>query len=114
MGQCPCARTGQAGLRNFTVPGGKLTVCGIAGILRMPGCTEQITKEQIEALLLGVQHRGGDATGIAVMNGDELAFHKKDEIAWKYVLSQGFKDFIEGNLHEDTSCVILHTRYATV
>jgi predicted glutamine amidotransferase len=86
-------------------------MCGIAGILRVGD--EPITPEQVKTLLIGVQHRGGDATGIALMNGGELHYHKKDEIAWKFCATPETDRFLKTHLTKTTDVVILHTRAAT-
>jgi asparagine synthetase B (glutamine-hydrolysing) len=83
-------------------------MCGIAGILRLTD--KPINQEQIKSLLLGIEERGGDATGIAMMTDGKLTVHKNDAIAWQYLSQKGFKDYIEENLKPTTQSVILHTR----
>lgn len=83
-------------------------MCGIAGIARLG--TEPITREQIVQLLLGIEHRGGDATGIAMMTGNTLSWYKHDEIAWRFVKSQGFAEYLKKHLTPETQTVLLHTR----
>lgn len=87
-------------------------MCGIAGVLKLG--QEPISPDMLTSLLLGIQHRGGDATGIAMMTGNRLTVHKKDEIAWKYVASEGYKNYLRENLTDQTHAVILHTRAWTV
>lgn len=65
-------------------------------------------------LLVGNQHRGIDATGIAVAQADgSIEVYKKDDPAWKFVADEKFDKFLEEYLVEDTWAVLLHTRAAT-
>lgn len=89
-------------------------MCGIAGLMRVGPNAEPISIGQIQSLLVSLQHRGSDATGIALMNGNKIVVHKSPEIAWKYVTSRGFSDFIHDNLSDETRTCLLHTRAATI
>jgi asparagine synthetase B (glutamine-hydrolysing) len=88
-------------------------MCGIAGIKRFG--PEPIREEQLRFLLCSLEHRGADATGIALVNpGDpEIHVHKSDMAASQYVTSRAFEKFLEQYLKEDTETVLLHTRFAT-
>lgn len=87
-------------------------MCGIGGIIRYG--KEPITEEMIALLLTGNEHRGNDATGIALsqMDGSVQVFKKK-EMAWKFVEGKDYDEFLNKNLKPDTWGAILHTRYAT-
>lgn len=88
-------------------------MCGICGVYKFPD-GEPITEDQIKALLLGVQHRGGDATGIALQQPDgKVAVWKNDDIAHKAIVSNSFETFLKKHLKEDTLSFIGHTRAAT-
>ena len=86
-------------------------MCGIAGVKRFGDAP--ITVDQIRVLLCSLQHRGTDATGIALMKGDKILVHKNDDEAWRYVSSKSFSDFIDTNLTDDVDTALLHTRAAT-
>ena len=87
-------------------------MCGIAGIHRFGKAP--IDPDAIEPLLLAIEHRGMDATGIALMNGKELHVLKNDVPAWKFVAEKGFTAFLNEFFDENlTDTVLLHTRAAT-
>lgn len=88
-------------------------MCGIGGFRRFGD--QPITRDQIELLMVSLQHRGNDATGIAIMNPGEKTVRvcKGDEPAWNFMKTQTFGKFIEAHLHEDTNIVLVHTRAAT-
>lgn len=89
-------------------------MCGIGGIIRYSNRENVITEEQIALLLVGNEHRGNDATGMAFQQQDgSIQILKDDEPAWRFVSSKDYKSFIEANLRPDTSAVILHTRGAS-
>jgi len=70
---------------------------------------------QVRTLLIKIQHRGGDATGIAVQKRDgSVRVCKGPEIAWKILSDRVFARFLEEHLGEDTMTVLLHTRLATL
>jgi asparagine synthetase B (glutamine-hydrolysing) len=87
-------------------------MCGIAGIVRygkMP-----ILEEQISLLLVGNEHRGNDAAGLALSQADgTILVCKTDDPAWKFVKSEMYKKFIEEHLHDSTWAALCHTRAAT-
>lgn len=86
-------------------------MCGIAGVKRFGDAP--ITEDQIKVLLCSLQHRGTDASGIALMKGTEIKVHKADWQAWTYITTKGFTEFLAENLSEETDTVLLHTRAAT-
>lgn len=64
-------------------------------------------------LLVGNEHRGNDATGMAVqLNSGHVHVLKSDIPAWKFVAHDMYKSFIEKHL-PNTRAVILHTRGAS-
>lgn len=85
-------------------------MCGIAGVKRMGTNAAPITIPQISALLLDIQKRGADATGIAIQRGSEIVVHKAAQIAWKFLADGETKEFLEEYLTEDADAAILHTR----
>jgi predicted glutamine amidotransferase len=65
-------------------------------------------------LLTGNEHRGNDATGMALAQKDGVVHvFKRDIPAWQFVCSKEYKKFLEENLTEETWAAILHTRAAT-
>lgn len=69
-----------------------------------------ITVPQISALLLDIQKRGADATGIAIQRGNEVVIHKSAHIAWKFLADAETKEFLDEYLTDDADAVLLHTR----
>jgi Glutamine amidotransferase domain len=68
----------------------------------------------IALLLTGNEHRGNDATGIALSQADgSVQVFKKATIAWKFVEDKEYEEFLNKNLRPDTWGALLHTRYAT-
>lgn len=66
-------------------------------------------------LLLGIEHRGNHATGMALMNADgAVHVHKAPDPAWKFVASKATEQFLEEFLNPETKTVLLHTRFATI
>jgi len=88
-------------------------MCGIAGIKRFTN--EPITVAEIQIMLLGIEHRGNEATGIALINPDgTVHVHKKDTPAWNFVKDDSTEKFLRDFLNPETKTVLLHTRLATV
>ena len=68
----------------------------------------------IRMFLTGLEHRGNDATGLAMQRKDgEVLVYKDDVAAWTFVTSNGYEEFLEANLDDSITQVILHTRAAT-
>lgn len=87
-------------------------MCGIAGVIKFGN--EQIREEAISMLLTGNEHRGNDATGIALAQTDgTVDVFKRDVPAWQFVCSKEYKKFLVDKLTETTWAAILHTRAAT-
>lgn len=87
-------------------------MCGISGLYRYG--PKPITEEQIALFLVGNEHRGNDATGMAFQQADgRVDVVKKDIPAWKFVVSEEYKSFIKEHLLENTVTVLLHARGAT-
>lgn len=87
-------------------------MCGIAGVMKFGD--EDISQAQINSLLLANEHRGNHATGIAIMNGEEIFVHKTPDPAWSFCKKEETLDFIGEHLSAATNVVLLHTRAATV
>lgn len=86
-------------------------MCGIGGFRRF-GETP-ITREMVETMLVGLQNRGNDATGVAIVKGGEVKVMKGDMPAWSFVRAHNVVEFLEENLTPETRIVLLHTRAAT-
>lgn len=86
-------------------------MCGIAGIKRYN--ETPIPDHRIKSLLLGIEHRGHDATGIALKSGASIAVYKAPETAWKVVGSKAFGAFLDKYL-PTADTALLHTRAATL
>lgn len=88
-------------------------MCGIAGVRRF-GDTP-ITREELILLLGSLEHRGNDASGIAIANsgGTEIVIHKMPVPAWSFAKDPATKGFLDEHLRSDTEIVLLHTRAAT-
>lgn len=68
----------------------------------------------IALLLTGNEHRGNDATGIAISQMDGgVSIFKKAIPAWQFINDKDYTTFVNKNLKKDTWGVILHTRFAT-
>lgn len=87
-------------------------MCGIAGIVRWG--KQPISEETLAILLVGNEHRGNDAAGIAIQqeNGT-IDILKQDCPGWKLVLSPEYEAFIKKYLQKDSRCVLLHARGAS-
>lgn len=65
-------------------------------------------------MLLSLEHRGNDASGVSMQARDGQIFtHKNDEGAWRFVGSNGYRKFLADYLTDDIEQVILHTRAAS-
>lgn len=88
-------------------------MCGIGGI-RNYDRDNPITQEEITTILCALEHRGSDATGVAILTNGEMNFLKSDNGAWNFTRRQDYKDFLNEYLVPDTQVVLCHTRFATV
>src|SRR5689334_9587634 len=87
-------------------------MCGIAGVVRF-GDTP-ILEETLAMLLVSNEHRGNDASGIALSQADgTIAVYKNDIQPWKFVKSPEYKEFMEEHLKPDTWAAMVHARAAT-
>lgn len=87
-------------------------MCGIAGVIKWGNIP--ISEEQIGILLVGNEHRGNDASGIAIQQVDgTINVFKKDTPGWQLVSSQAYKKFIKDFLHPDSKGVLIHARGAS-
>jgi glucosamine 6-phosphate synthetase-like amidotransferase/phosphosugar isomerase protein len=65
-------------------------------------------------LLVGNEHRGNDASGVALSQDDgSVQVCKSDDAPWRFVSTKGYKDFIEENLKPTTWGAIVHARLAS-
>lgn len=84
-------------------------MCSISGVMKYGEAP--IEPEMLDQLLLALEHRGADATGIVISNPDEeLWVHKDNEPAFRYVTSNGYQEFLKKHLTNETRTVLLHTR----
>jgi len=75
---------------------------------------QPIGADQVYQLLMGIQHRGTDATGICLQYQDgSLQWHKKDEPAWKFLELPETQRFVEEHLNDTVRTVLVHTRAST-
>jgi glucosamine 6-phosphate synthetase-like amidotransferase/phosphosugar isomerase protein len=85
-------------------------VCGLAGFIIKDNRVLNTNRAEalLDALLLQVDHRGGDATGVVALTDDAAA-------TWLIKASCNAVDYVAGRpaLPEGTRVVIGHTRFAT-
>lgn len=86
-------------------------MCGIGGFRRFG--SNPITREMVETMLVGLQNRGNDATGIAAVKDGHVGVFKGDLPAWGFVRAPNYEPWISEWLTPQTSIVLLHTRAAT-
>ena len=86
-------------------------MCSISGIIKYGKAP--ILAEMIDQLLLSLEHRGLDATGIALVNDGEIYVYKSNDSAWLFTTKKEYKNFILEKLNERTQIVLLHTRSYT-
>lgn len=87
-------------------------MCGIAGVRRY-GATP-ITHSEITLLLCGLEHRGRDATGMAVLTDGQIHILKAPVPAWQFTKTDAYKNFLLNHVTERTEIVLLHDRWASV
>jgi hypothetical protein len=83
-------------------------MCGIAGIHVKEAFMGRFPLDRMaDALLLGIEHRGRDATGyVAVNDNNEIRFQKAPVDATEFITKKK-------TIPNDARTVLLHTRYAT-
>jgi predicted glutamine amidotransferase len=88
-------------------------MCGIGGFMRFGD--QPITHDQIKAMLLKLQERGGHATGVATVGEDykTINVHKADKMAWNFLTDQKTEEFLDKYVTPKTQIVLCHTRFAT-
>lgn len=83
-------------------------MCGIAGVHRRNGKPIPKINTLVNNLLLGIEHRGHDATGfLAMMSNGKVQLEKRVIPASRFVVKRK-------GIHRDARSVLLHTRFATV
>lgn len=88
-------------------------MCGLCGVRKFGQVP--IDQAMVDTLLLGNEHRGISATGVALQQEDgSIQVYKIDEPAWAFVASNEYKEFMKKNLRPTTLTVLGHTRAATV
>lgn len=82
-------------------------MCGIAGIHRLTDREEPKLGRLMDELLLGIEHRGKDATGFAAITDKGTVVHQR--------ASCEARKFVAGRkpIPANSRTVILHTRFAT-
>lgn len=88
-------------------------MCGIGGFFRFEG-GEAIHPNRVTTLLTALANRGAHATGLAILNGKSVSVLKGPEIAWEFVGTKEYADFLKDQLTPETDAVLLHTRQATI
>lgn len=86
-------------------------MCGIGGIVRMG--SKGIEEDQIASLLLALEHRGKDASGIALVNSsspEDIHVCKDAFSATRFLEQTKTKSFLKQRLARDTKIVLVHTR----
>lgn len=83
-------------------------MCGIAGIRRYG--KDPITSDQLEMMLVTLEARGLDASGIALLTDGKLYIHKDDVPAWKFVADPAWDEFLHEHLTDETTVAMVHTR----
>ena len=87
-------------------------MCGIAGVVKWGD--QPIQEITIATLLVGNEHRGNDASGIALQQKDgAINIFKQDVPGWKLVTSDEYKEFIHKFLLPDTRAALVHARGAS-
>jgi predicted glutamine amidotransferase len=87
-------------------------MCGIGGVRKYG--SKPISEDVIRGLLIGLETRGNDASGIAMQNiAGEVFVYKHDTAAWNFVVSDGYSAFLNEHLDDEITQVIVHTRAAT-
>lgn len=77
-------------------------MCGIAGFNLSPNERPINARRLAQALLLGIEHRGKDATGAAWRQGDDIIIQKRNKTASEWVKTL--------SMPKATQSAILHTR----
>lgn len=87
-------------------------MCGISGIIKYG--KEPISSDHVELLLVGLQKRGNDATGVALQyaNGHWVSY-KNNVPAWNFVTSNEFVEWMKEKMTPEVVAIIAHTRAAT-
>ena len=69
----------------------------------------------LSLFLVGNEHRGNDASGVALQQADgSISLYKNHEPAWKFVGTKEYTTFMAEHLKDDTVAAIVHARSATV
>lgn len=92
-------------------------MCGIGGIGLIKGQRNYIElsfiKDFANRILLEIQDRGSDASGMAIINSDYWDVYKQNIPANKLVQTKEFTNFLNSNVCNDTKIILTHTRFAT-
>lgn len=86
-------------------------MCSISGVIRFG--TAPIKAEMLTQLMLSMENRGMDASGVALVNNGRIEICKADESAWRFTSSKMYASFLEEHLREDTKIALCHTRACT-
>jgi glucosamine 6-phosphate synthetase-like amidotransferase/phosphosugar isomerase protein len=87
-------------------------MCGIGGIVKMG--KRPIGLHQVQLLMNGLEYRGNDATGLALMyESGDTTWLKHHDPAWKFTASRDFQDWAKERFTPDVKIAIVHTRKAT-
>lgn len=87
-------------------------MCGIGGLRRFGN--ELITEDQITMLLCTNEHRGNDASGVALQERDGTTHVLKLPVpAWNFTNTAEYRAFMGEFLTPETMIALVHTRAAT-
>lgn len=82
-------------------------MCGIAGIHRRGETKVRLVNRLADSLLLSIEHRGGDSTGmLAMLDSGKAQIQKTTERAPRFILDRK-------RISAGARSVLLHTRFAT-
>lgn len=89
-------------------------MCGISGIFSFEKFNnKQDIKKIVKSLLIDIESRGRDATGLSLINSedDEISVYKKDICATQFINTKQFHKVFKSI--ENYNIILLHTRLAT-
>ena len=87
-------------------------MCGIGGFYRM--ADEPIEPWQIQLIANGLEYRGKDATGIALVDDKgRVEILKHHSPAWEFTASDAYKKWMAKHLTAHTMIALIHTRAST-
>lgn len=87
-------------------------MCGLAGVRRFGD--QPILPVELDQLLLSMEYRGLDASGVALQQADgQVCIYRSHDKAWQFVHEKGYRAWLDEWLRDDTLIAMIHTRKAT-